>query len=131
MAWRLLIVEDDASLRRMLAWDLDELGYRVTTAGGCREAMGLARRQGFDLALIDYQLPDGDGIGLTEHLRATAPDLLVFLYTGSPSAELVARALRNGARDLLVKPVGASLLDAQFRAALDRNTPVVKSPRPG
>jgi len=126
-----LIVDDDASLRRMLNWDLEELGYRVTTAGDCREAMGLARQQGFDLALVDYQLPDGDGIGLTVHLMAMAPDLLVFLYTGSPSTDLVARALRNGARGLLVKPVVASLLDAQFKAALDRNAAVAKSPRPG
>jgi DNA-binding NtrC family response regulator len=131
MAWRLLIVEDDASLRQMLSLDLQELGYRVAAGGSCREAMTWACRQGFDVALVDYQLPDGDGLGLLECLRARDPHLQVFLYTGLRSPGLADRALCMGARDLLTKPVTADQLDACFKAALGKGLGLAGSPSPG
>lgn len=118
MARRLLIVEDDRRLRQMLSWELEDLGYEVALAEGCAAALELARSRPFDLALIDYNLPDGDGIGLMESLRERQPGLRALLCSGVPTPENVARAIRKGAYAFIAKPVRADRLHRTFEAAL-------------
>ena len=118
MAGRLLIVEDDRHLRQMLSWDLEDLGYEVSAAQSCDEALALARTQAFDLALIDYNLPDGDGVALMEALHGERPDLQVLLCSGVPTPDNVARAIRKGAYAFVAKPVQAERLHRAFEAAL-------------
>ena len=118
MACRLLIVEDDPHLRQMLTWDLEDLGYRVRTAAECREALAMAAAEDFDLALLDYHLPDGDGIGLLERLRGLQPRMRVLLCSGAPPADTVSLAMRKGAYAFVTKPVRAEGLHRSFQAAL-------------
>lgn len=118
MVRRLLIVEDDPHLRQMLTWDLEDLGYRVWAAAGCAEALDLAAGQRLELALLDYHLPDGDGIGLLERLLEMQPRLRVLLCSGAPPADTVALAIRKGARAFVTKPLRAEGLHRAFQAAL-------------
>jgi DNA-binding NtrC family response regulator len=118
MARRLLIVEDEAGLRQMLTWELEDLGYRVAGAGDCREALELAATETFDAALLDYHLPDGDGIGLMDRLRAVQPGLTVLLCSGVPTPDKVALAIRKGAYAFVAKPIRADRLHRSFEAAL-------------
>jgi DNA-binding NtrC family response regulator len=116
---RLLIVEDDRSLRRMLVWELSERGYEVAEGEGCATALALAGGRRFDLALVDYDLPDGDGIGLLERLRAMQPGLCVLLCSGMASPDTAALAINKGASAFLHKPLRAESLDRSLRAALE------------
>jgi DNA-binding NtrC family response regulator len=118
MACHLLIVEDDPHLRQMLTWDLEDLGYRVRAAADCRDALALAAGQDFDLALLDYHLPDGDGIDLLERLRALQPRMRVLLCSGAPPSDTVTLAIRKGAYAFVTKPVRAEGLHRSFQAAL-------------
>jgi DNA-binding response OmpR family regulator len=113
----LLIVEDDEALRQMLAWELSELGYRVCATGSCREALSAAAAIGFRLAVLDIDLPDGDGCSLAADLVRTSPGLRVVLVSGRHGADhcgpgsptVIAR---------LTKPVSAWRLDAILRGIL-------------
>ncbi len=116
MARRLLITEDDASLRQMLEWEFQDLGYQVTVAGCCSETRILSRERHFDLALIDYNLPDGLGTDLVALLHQRSPDLPVVIYSGRDSAcrmKLQSAAIEGICR-FVAKPVGARALHRIF-----------------
>jgi len=118
MLRRLLIVEDDAPLRQMLTWELEDLGYAVTAVGSCREALALISRSGFDLALLDYGLPDGNGIELMEQLHSRWPELSVVLNSGQAGADSKTRALERGAVSFVTKPTASARLHRLFQSAL-------------
>ncbi|MDB4970214.1 MAG: hybrid sensor histidine kinase/response regulator [Myxococcales bacterium] len=98
-----LLVDDNAALVDNLAEILGEARYVVRRAGGV-VAAGAEAAKGFDVALVDLRLPDGDGIELARALRANAPDAQVILLTGHASTESAAAAVRAGAFAYLVKP---------------------------
>jgi len=99
----ILLVDDNAALVDNLAEILDDAGYAVRRAGSISTARTEAGR-GFDVALVDLRLPDGDGTELARELRTAAPDAQVILLTGFASTESAAAAVRAGAFAYLVKP---------------------------
>ncbi len=103
----------------MLVWELSERGYEVAAGEGCAAALALAGGRTFDLALVDYHLPDGDGIGLLERLRAMQPGLRVLLCSGMAAPDTAALAISKGACAFLHKPLRAESLDRSLRAALE------------
>ena len=100
---RILIVDDNASLVENLKEILDEAGYAVHGYGTCRAALAGAR-EGFDVALVDLRLPDGDGTALAPRLKEASPDGEVVLLTGFATLESAVAAVRAGACAYLVKP---------------------------
>jgi signal transduction histidine kinase len=100
---RVLIVDDSASLVENLREILEDAGYLVRTAGTCAEAVAAAR-DGFDVALVDLRLPDGDGTLLAPRLKDESPDGEVVLLTGFATLESAVAAVRAGACAYLVKP---------------------------
>jgi DNA-binding NtrC family response regulator len=105
MQARILIVDDESSLRTALFRVLDRQGFQVITANCKREAEALASTdQPLDLALVDLRLPDGDGIELMQKLRATHPNIQVIILTGHGSIELAVRATQHGAFHFVTKP---------------------------
>jgi DNA-binding response OmpR family regulator len=110
----LLLLEDDEALRRMLVWELSELGYRVYPAGSCDEARAAIAARAFDLALMDVGLPDGDGAELAAELIETHSDLRIVLCSGRPGALAPERA-PPGVLACLTKPVSVHRLDRLFR----------------
>jgi two-component system, NtrC family, sensor histidine kinase HydH len=99
-----LVVDDNADLADNLAEVLSEAGYAVRCAGSCTEALRRAEDGGFDVALVDLHLPDGDGTSLAPRLKEHAPDGQVILLTGFASLESAVQAVRAGASAYLVKP---------------------------
>jgi signal transduction histidine kinase len=97
-------VDDNASLVENLAEILEEAGYGVRKAGSCRSALAAARQGGFDVALVDLKLPDGDGTVLAPQLKEENPDGEVVLLTGFATLESAVAAVRAGACAYLVKP---------------------------
>ena len=102
---RILIVDDEASLRTALFRALDKKGYQVITAANGREAETIAQSdKALDLALVDLRLPDGDGIELMGKLRAIHPNIQVVILTGFATVEIAVDATRKGAFHFVTKP---------------------------
>jgi len=121
MSLRLLIVEDDIALRKMLTWDFEDLGYTVTGVTSCQQAREQAARYDFDLALIDYHLPDGTGVDLLKDLRARRPEMPIIMSSGLSCAETASRAVTDhGAFEFVAKPVAAQTLHQIFQTALSK-----------
>ncbi|HYS79238.1 MAG TPA: ATP-binding protein [Anaeromyxobacteraceae bacterium] len=100
---RVLIVDDNATLVDNLKEILEDAGYAVHGYGSCAAALHGAR-EGFDVALVDLRLPDGDGTALAPQLKEAAPDGEVVLLTGFATLESAVAAVRAGACAYLVKP---------------------------
>jgi DNA-binding response OmpR family regulator len=110
-----LMVEDDAGLRQMLSWELEDLGYAVTAVKSCAEALDMLTVHRFDAALLDYCLPDGNGLDLLIALREKVPSLPVIMSSALACAETRERALALGASCFLTKPASVEVLDRWFR----------------
>ena len=102
-AHRILLVDDNSALVDNLAEILEDAGHATLRADSCAAARREAAR-GFDVALVDLRLPDGDGTELARELKTAAPDAQVILLTGHASTESAAAAVRAGAFAYLVKP---------------------------
>jgi two-component system, NtrC family, sensor histidine kinase HydH len=100
---RVLLVDDNAALVDNLRETLEDVGYTVAAAGTVAEAM-LAAAGGFEVALIDLMLPDGNGAALISRLRQDHPDAAIVVLTGNATVETAAIAVRAGAFAYLVKP---------------------------
>jgi two-component system, OmpR family, KDP operon response regulator KdpE len=116
MAGRLLVVDDDAALRRVLELSLAARGYQVGLAATGELALGLARRHP-DLIIVDLVLPDMDGLEVISYVR-TFSAVPIVVISAREAAEATAVALRAGADDYVVKPFGIDDLVARIRAAL-------------
>ena len=123
MVPKLLIVEDDSALQQMLTWELEELGYAVTAVGSYRAALDQTKAHGFDLALLDYCLPDGNGVELLETLRRRAPAMPVVMNSGLACPDTRKRALEHGAALFLSKPTSAAQLHQMFQKSLGQSAP--------
>ncbi|HSA82027.1 MAG TPA: response regulator, partial [Geminicoccaceae bacterium] len=99
----ILVVDDDARLRRLLQRYLAEHGYHVTTAADAAEAKASLRNFAFDLMVLDVMMPGQDGISLTTELRRMI-DLPILLLTALGETEDRVNGLAAGADDYLVKP---------------------------
>lgn len=102
---RILIVDDEASLRTALFRILDRKGFQVITAASRKEAETISQSdKALDLAIVDLRLPDGDGLELMGRLRSMHPNIQVIILTGHASIESAVEATRQGAFHFVTKP---------------------------
>jgi two-component system, NtrC family, sensor histidine kinase HydH len=114
---KILVVDDNAQLVENLKEILADAGYTVASSGTCSD--GLAQAQsGFDVALIDLKLPDGDGTALAASLKEQHADSAVVLMTGFATIETAAASVRAGAFAYLVKPCATPSLLLTIEQAL-------------
>jgi two-component system response regulator PhoP len=118
---RLLIVEDDAALRKSLASNLREQGYTVDEAGDAREGEYFAAEFAITLAIIDLGLPDRSGTELIETLRSDGRDFPILILTARDHWEDKVQSLNAGADDYMVKPFNLDELSARINALLRRS----------
>ena len=112
-----LIVDDDEALADNVAEIVDTLGARTTIASDRQSALARATDGDFDVALVDVQLPDGDGTGLLAPLRERSPFVEVVLITGNATLDGAMAAVRGGAFAYVMKPFSPlELLDTVRRA---------------
>ncbi len=119
MAVHILFVEDNILLRRSLAFNLENAGYRVTTAATAEDALDYARRDPPDLVLLDIGLPGMDGLDALPHFRDQVGAPVIFL-TGRRRQLDEALGLELGADDYIVKPFDENVLLARIKAVLRR-----------
>ena len=103
---RILVVDDEYSIRYTFGLFLDEAGYRSTAVSEPDEALRALSAEPIDLAFVDILLENTSGIDLMRQIKERSPSTEVVIVTGAPSVETASEALRLGAFDYLVKPVG-------------------------
>ncbi|HEX7710173.1 MAG TPA: response regulator transcription factor [Sphingomonadaceae bacterium] len=116
---RVLAVDDEPAIRRLLAAILTRGGHEAATAANAREALALLARGGIDAVLLDLGLPDRDGIELVGAIRAESQVPIIVVTARSDVSEKIA-ALDLGADDYVTKPFDADELLARLRSALRR-----------
>jgi two-component system cell cycle response regulator len=102
---KILVVEDDRFFREMYSHLLSGEGYEVQTASSVNEAMELLREEEYHLIISDLVMPGETGIDLLFQVKRHDPDIDVIMVTGNTNVESAIHALKNGARDYLLKPV--------------------------
>ncbi|HSC88448.1 MAG TPA: sigma-54 dependent transcriptional regulator [Polyangiaceae bacterium] len=107
---RVLLVDDEPTILTTLRKALTLEGHDVEVAGGARLAIEKARKDSFDAAVLDVNLPDGNGVELLAELRALDPDLCCLMMSGQATIDTAVRATQLGARDFLEKPVSTDRL---------------------
>jgi two-component system KDP operon response regulator KdpE len=117
---RILVVEDEAEIRRVVRLILEAEGYEVFDADGVQRGRIEAGTRRPDLLVIDLGLPDGDGVDLIRDLRQWSAAPVIVLSARSGEDDKIA-ALDAGADDYLAKPFGAGELLARIRAQLRRH----------
>ena len=101
---RILIVDDDESIRTVLATILEEEKYKVDTAQNGEEAIEKTKTQFYNLALIDIRLPDMEGTELLTRMKETIPKMRKIIVTGYPSLQNAIEAVNKGADAYVMKP---------------------------
>ncbi len=127
----ILLVDDDASLREVTRLILERDNYDVLEAPNYAKAVEQGAKN-VDLALVDYVLPDRDGLEVAEALRKTKPGLPVILMTAYGSEDVAVRALRAGVTDYIGKPFSARHLRERVATILkgedERKNEDIKNP---
>jgi two-component system phosphate regulon response regulator PhoB len=119
---KILIVEDEAPIREMIAFHLVRAGYEIFEAGDCRVARELLADEQPDLALVDWMLPDMSGLELTRMLKRDKDnqDLAVIMLTARADEYDKVAGLDSGADDYITKPFSPRELVARIQAVLRR-----------
>jgi DNA-binding response OmpR family regulator len=120
MSKHILIVDDDALLRRSLSFNLEQNGYRVSTAGNAEDALALARRDVPDLILLDIGLPGMDGLDALRYIQEKIGAPVIFLTARRRELDEVL-GLELGADDYITKPFNLDVVLAHIKAVLRRS----------
>ena len=121
--WRVLLVDDEATQRLIMARLLRRAGYDVETAADGRQALAMLESGDFQLMITDWEMPEMDGVALCSTLRSLRrqPYIYTVLLTARDSIEHVVTGLRSGADDYLTKPV----VEAELMARLNTGKRIV------
>jgi DNA-binding NtrC family response regulator len=101
---RILIIDDDENIRKVLAAILEDEGYSVESVDTARKAIEKTRRNYYNLALIDVRLPDMEGIELLTKMTDTTPKMRKIIITGYPTLQNAVEAVNKGANAYVMKP---------------------------
>lgn len=115
----ILLVDDDALMRRSLAFHLEQAGYQVQTAANAEDALGIVRHSGPDLVLLDIGLPGIDGLDALRELKAQHDLPVIFLTARRRELDEVL-GLELGADDYITKPFDVDVVLAHIKAVLRR-----------
>jgi two-component system response regulator PilR (NtrC family) len=119
---RILIVDDEQSMREMLAILLKKDGLDVRSAGSRSEAAEVLRAGPVDLVLTDVKLPDGDGLEILRHVKSGSPETAVVVMTAFGTSEMAVAARKLGAEAYILKPFDVDELRIVVRDALANRT---------
>jgi DNA-binding NtrC family response regulator len=116
---RVLVLDDEKLVRWSLSERLKADGYEPIQAASVADALNLTARGDVDAAILDYHLPDGDGISVLKRLRQDDPDLPVIMLTANKDVEVVVEAVKAGASDYVAKPFDVHDVSLRLGRALE------------
>lgn len=126
-AGRILVVDDEAHVRSMIAATLERQGYQITLASGGKEAIDALERDSFELILTDIVMQEGNGLALLEHIHVENPNLPVIMVTAIHDISVAIDSMRRGAYDYLLKPFEREHLVATVQRALEHRQALQES----
>jgi DNA-binding NtrC family response regulator len=118
----ILVVDDDAPFRGVLATELERLGFSVDAAASGADALAFCATHEPDVVLLDLRMPDMDGLSVLRVLRQRETVAEVILLTGHGSMDTAIEAIREGAFDYVAKPCPLDELEMRIQRALERRT---------
>ena len=118
VAEKILVVDDDASLRRVLEYNLAKEGYAVLTADSGEQALELLGAEQVDLLITDIKMPGMDGMDLLRRVRQASPETQVIVITAFGTIEMAVEAMKAGAFEYVTKPFNRDELSLAVRKAL-------------
>lgn len=120
MKARILIVDDETSMREFLSILLEREGYLPAAADSAESALRLLAEQKFDLVISDVNMPGLDGIGLLERIKADSPDTVVMMITAFSTTEQAVEAMKHGAYNYIAKPFKVDEIKLLIRNAIEK-----------
>ena len=120
---KVLVVDDDAAVGKMLSLLLTQAGFPATWACGGEEALAALGKESFDLVITDVRMPGMDGMALLAKLKQEVPELPVVVLTAHGTVPMAVEAMRQGAADFLQKPPEREEILFVVKKALDASAP--------
>ncbi len=124
---RILVVDDEESVREVLRRILELGGYEVIVAANGSQALELVTKQNPDLMLLDLRMPGKSGMEVLKEMKADYPDVAVIVVTAVDEVDIAIEAIRNGAYDYLHKPFDANVLIISVVRALEKRRLILKN----
>jgi len=124
---KILIVDDDKSIREILADYLSILGYKIFRAENGKKAIKILSRENISCALIDMMMPVMSGIELIDYINENFPLISFIVISGITEIDIVKSALRKGAYDYLIKPIDIIELDITVKRAIEREKLIIEN----
>lgn len=117
--YNILIIDDEAAQRDILAGYLKKKGYKIFSASSGKEGIDIAKSNAVDIILSDYKMPDLNGIEVLEQVKKINPEISYIIVTAYGTVENAVRAMRLGAFDYISKPVDLDELDLMIERIID------------
>ena len=118
---KILVVEDDLTLSAGICFEMDCNGYLTVAAYNCKKANQLIQSDHFDLAILDVNLPNGNGFDLCRTIKSTHPELPVIFLTANDLEQDILEGFDLGAEDYVTKPFNMKILLRRVEVALRRH----------
>jgi DNA-binding NtrC family response regulator len=116
---KVLVVEDDDSLRRVTQIHLEKFGFATTTTEDAEQALRHLEQTPFDVLLTDLHLPGMSGLDLLKKVKVEYPETIVILVTAFGTVSSAVEAMKSGAHDYITKPLHHFELNELVRRAID------------
>ena len=130
MSSKILIVEDELDIGRLLYMQVENMGYKAEHVSSGEEALALLNRNHYDLLLLDWMLPGLSGIEIAQLVRKmdSMKDLAILMLTAKSDPDNIVEGLEAGADDYITKPFSVEILKARMGSLLRRAKRIEKSP---
>ncbi len=116
----ILLVDDEAGIRKVLGISLADMGYHVVTAANGQEALRIFRNECPSIVLTDIKMPEMDGIELLRRIKKQNPDTEVIMITGHGDMDLAIKSVKYEATDFVTKPINDEILEIALKRAQER-----------
>jgi PAS domain S-box-containing protein len=120
MGRKILLVDDEEGIRKVLGISLSDMGYEVVTAENGEEAFSIFKKTSPPIVLTDIKMPGMDGVTLLRAIKETNPDTEVIMITGHGDMDLAIKSLKYEATDFVTKPINDDVLSIALKRAHER-----------
>ncbi len=117
MSEKVLLVDDEKEFLEVMSERMSARGMEVTTAGSAEKALSILEKKSFDAIIMDFQMPEMDGMEALKAIKDKNPELQIILLTGYATVEKTVEAMKVGATDFLEKPADIEALSNKIKKA--------------